>query len=233
MKAKLYILECLTNLHVGNGEVNYNIIDNEVERDVITGYPTINSSGVKGALRAFFNESNYSEVDIKDIFGSEENATTPGKLKFLSANLLAQAIENRHNNGKPYRIVSPETVESHFKSHVKDFLTEENIDFAIIKKYYGIQTIKDKELKTYDLPVLARNQLDNGISQNLWYEEVVPHKTLFYITVVSTGNDSSLLEKFDKAVNNKIIQFGANASIGYGFCKVINIQEVLKCINKK
>ena len=52
MTANIYLLECLTNLHVGSGEVNYNIVDNEVERDVVTNYPTINSSGVKGALRA-------------------------------------------------------------------------------------------------------------------------------------------------------------------------------------
>ena len=45
----------MTNMHVGNGDVNYNIIDNEVEKDPVTGYPTINASGVKGALREFFN----------------------------------------------------------------------------------------------------------------------------------------------------------------------------------
>ena len=54
MKAKIFVIECLTNLHVGNGDVNFNIIDNEVERDDVTGLPTINSSGFKGALRAFF-----------------------------------------------------------------------------------------------------------------------------------------------------------------------------------
>lgn len=67
MKAKIFVIECLTNLHVGNGDVNFNIIDNEVERDVVTGFPTINSSGVKGALRAFFEENDLS--NINEIFG--------------------------------------------------------------------------------------------------------------------------------------------------------------------
>ena len=30
MKSAIVELKCITNLHVGNGDVNYNIIDNEV-----------------------------------------------------------------------------------------------------------------------------------------------------------------------------------------------------------
>ena len=41
MKSIVYILETITNLHVGNGDINYNIIDNEVEKD-LNGYPIIN-----------------------------------------------------------------------------------------------------------------------------------------------------------------------------------------------
>lgn len=33
MAAIIVNLECMTNMHVGNGDVNYNIIDNEVEKD--------------------------------------------------------------------------------------------------------------------------------------------------------------------------------------------------------
>ena len=36
MKTVFYKIDCLTNLHVGSGEVNYNIIDNEVEKDAVT-----------------------------------------------------------------------------------------------------------------------------------------------------------------------------------------------------
>ena len=46
MKSIIYILEPITNLHVGNGDINYNIIDNEVEKDPLTNYPMINSSGI-------------------------------------------------------------------------------------------------------------------------------------------------------------------------------------------
>ena len=57
MTANLYFIKCLTNLHVGSGDVNFNIIDEEIEKDPVTGYPTINASGVKGALRQFFEEN--------------------------------------------------------------------------------------------------------------------------------------------------------------------------------
>ncbi len=68
-----------------------------------------------------------------------------------------------------------------------------------------------------DLPVIARNHLDNGQSVNLWYEEIVPRESLFYSMIARpTGN-----EDFDailKIANNNV-QIGANASVGYGFCK--------------
>lgn len=67
MASYLVTLKCLTNMHVGNGDVNYNIVDNEVEVDPVTGYPTINASGVKGALRNYFKDNKR----VIDWFGSE------------------------------------------------------------------------------------------------------------------------------------------------------------------
>ncbi|MCX6269636.1 MAG: type III-B CRISPR module RAMP protein Cmr4 [Bacteroidetes bacterium] len=73
-----------------------------------------------------------------------------------------------------------------------------------------------------NLPVIARNQLNNGISKNLWYEEVVPHQTLFitYILVdekYQTEFEDELLKE------GKTVQIGGNASIGYGVCKFYKI----------
>lgn len=68
-----------------------------------------------------------------------------------------------------------------------------------------------------ELPVIARNHLENGISTNLWYEEIVPRETRFYFPVI--GPD----ERFQDAVKNKLgnqVQVGANATVGYGLCKL-------------
>ena len=77
-------------------------------------------------------------------------------------------------------------------------------------------------LKKYGLPVIARNSV--GEQTNLWYEEVVPHKSIFYFAVVtSTSEADDLLDVLTESVRGKIIQFGANASVGYGLCKVIKV----------
>ena len=83
-----------------------------------------------------------------------------------------------------------------------------------------VYLVTEDEFRKMPLPVLARNCLENGISKNLWYEEVVPHKSVFAFPVVAADSDKSLLEYFISKVNGQIIQFGGNASIGYGLCKV-------------
>ena len=73
-----------------------------------------------------------------------------------------------------------------------------------------------------NLPVIARNHLDNGESKNLWYEQVVPHGSVFYFVVLY--NNDKHFDDFDKMFENKIIQIGANATIGYGFTKISKIK---------
>ena len=222
MKAKIFVIECLTNLHVGNGDVNFNIIDNEVERDVVTGFPTINSSGVKGALRAFFEENKLLKID--EIFGSENSkVTTSGSLKFLSANLLALPIRSISGDDKPYSIHAPKTACEDFKQMIANFQLE-NVSIEDIKGRDEEITLDEDNscYEKYGLPVIARNSV--GEQTNLWYEEVVPHKSIFYFAVVaSTSEADGLLDVFTESVREKIIQFGANASVGYGICKVIKV----------
>lgn len=222
MQARIFILECLTNLHVGSGEVNFNIIDNQVARDVVTGFPTINSSGVKGALRAYFEERGITEDTIRQIFGSEDKETNQGQLKILGANLLVRpvyAIDGK----QAYKMISPQTAVNDFELFQKNF----NIgQLASLENYGGNEVVEDRKFNNYELPVIARNVLDEqGISKNLWYEEVVPHKSIFYFGVVSTTGNQELLDAFEYVIKDQIIQFGANASIGYGLCKV---RDVLK-----
>ena len=81
--------------------------------------------------------------------------------------------------------------------------------------------ISDEDFREkISLPVIARNNLENGISKNLWYEEVVPHESIFTFAVITDDNNNSDLEIFKAGISSKVIQFGGNASIGYGLCKV-------------
>lgn len=67
-----------------------------------------------------------------------------------------------------------------------------------------------------ELPIIARNYLNDGISENLWYEEVVPREARF-IAMIARENGMDDLNTFLVSKNN-FVQLGANATVGYGLC---------------
>lgn len=85
--------------------------------------------------------------------------------------------------------------------------------------------ISDADMKSLanNLPVLAHNKLENGTSKTLWYEEVVPRKTVMYTAMLS-GNDNHLKALASVCNHTQdaqlVVQFGANATLGYGLCKM-------------
>ena len=83
MNTTLLKMECLPDLHVDSGESNYNIIDNEVQKD-LNGNPTVHSSGIKGAMREYFSE-HLDNDSLKKIFGkpsTKDDAVGGGMYKF-------------------------------------------------------------------------------------------------------------------------------------------------------
>lgn len=246
MKAAIIFFECITNMHVGSGEVNYNIIDNEVERDPVTGFPTIFSSGVKGALREFFETKGVDQDSIKKIFGSEKsNDASQGIVKILSADLIATPARASKGD-KPYYLVSPKTAIDNLENKLQELCKQKieknsqkesdkaveginlseklTLQLADKLKLSELYLLEDKDYGMIDLPVMARNKLEDGTSKNLWYEEVVPHKSLFFFpVVVANDKDAEVLGKFLGDLEGEIVQFGGNASIGYGLCKITNI----------
>ncbi|MCB4204625.1 type III-B CRISPR module RAMP protein Cmr4 [Deferribacterales bacterium Es71-Z0220] len=76
-----------------------------------------------------------------------------------------------------------------------------------------------------NMPVVARNKLENGRSENLWYEEVVPRESRFYFIVGAPENDSDF-NAFVESITKSPVQIGANASIGYGFSLISLVSEV-------
>lgn len=96
MKTTLYKIECLTNLHVGSGEANYNIVDLEVEKDPIYGCPVINASGVKGAIRyALESDAAIPRTVIDGMLGRaahKESAGFGGRCSFFDARFLSRPM---------------------------------------------------------------------------------------------------------------------------------------------
>ena len=79
-----------------------------------------------------------------------------------------------------------------------------------------------KDFKKYsnndELPVIARNCLENGVSKNLWYEQVLPRKSRLAFFILH--DDGEIDEVFDSAITSVPVQIGANASVGYGICVI-------------
>lgn len=91
MKSYLYRLRCLTNLHVGSGEANFNIVDKEVETDPVNGLPIIHASGFKGALRDDCGSRGMTSDVVDKAFGkagSDTDGASGGRLRFMDAHLL-------------------------------------------------------------------------------------------------------------------------------------------------
>ncbi len=243
MRLNVFRAKCITNLHVGNGDVNYNIIDQEVERDPVTGLPIINASGVKGALREFF-EKKLDKNKINEYFGNDEGDSTQGTYKFLQADILFRPLRVSADGNRSYVLATTAEIISDFSAMIKglngnidgtDGLkeTDQSIEIeggAPIKLYKAEgkwRLFTDKEIAIvdnfdkFDLPVIARNVLDdNGISKNLWYEEFVPHESVFGLIILTPDE---MDPEFKKALTSEAIQFGGNTSIGYG---LMNIREV-------
>ncbi len=208
----VYTIRTLTNLHVGGSGSNFDIVDKQVQRDPTTDYPSIHASSLKGALRDHFVDQLGETAIITDIFGSEpgDGDAKQGLYRFLSADILALP-----KPAQPFDYVSTKNVLEPFKDKIKLMGTKLPNDFP--PKDWKKLSKSFAEL-TEALPVIARNILENGISQNLWYEEVVPRESIFGFVVLAPEKDQHF-DKFNQLVNGQIIQIGANATIGYGLCK--------------
>jgi CRISPR-associated protein Cmr4 len=104
-----------------------------------------------------------------------------------------------------------------------------NIDeLEVLEQFLGrnIALYPFKDFVDLGLPFIARNNLDeDGISKNLWYEEIVPKYSKFYFFLKEPQNIDEKLKKeaeeFEKdLLGIELIQFGANKSIGYGFSRL-------------
>jgi len=264
MKRELYTITTLSNLHVGSGDINFDVIDNQVQRDAITTLPTIHSSSLKGAFREAFREGQATSYIFGPDNGDNDSHQT-GAFHFFEASLLSRPVRS---NKKPYFSATSVGVITSFLELVEDFdiafdealkdellkLSKEKVsdgkplifenlngviledfetatsslDVSALTEFLGknIALFSDEDFKALDLPVLARNYLEDGVSKNLWYEEVVPKKSKFYFVIAKPTNldnadKKEKLKKFEEQFDAmKMVQFGANKSIGYGYSKV-------------
>ncbi len=216
MKSNLFLICNKTNLHAGDGDASDGLIDKTVQRDPTTKLPVIHASGLKGSLRERFkNLPDALKVFGKDPKGEPSESGNKGSHIFWDARLLALPIQD---DEKGYILASTEEIINDFKDIVGlcQCTPAKGIDDFVTSK--GISLIDSEEFKGYcnRLHVIARNNLENGKSVNLWYEEVVPRQALFYIVIQHPEAQSALIKAIKES---SLIQIGANATIGYGQCQ--------------
>lgn len=266
MKKSIWFIKAETNLHVGNENTSsVGLIDKEIQRDVLTGIPCINSSSLKGAMNEYAtSEANLSPEARLAIFGVDRGngikETQKGGCLFFDAQLLLLPVQD---DTTLYHFVTCKEVLDRYVSLLGKMGIEypyEDLVEALVKcgkghfdKKTGI--VGCAKFEEYcsddDLPVIARNcQMGAG---NLWYEQVLPHKSVFGTFLVYpasvevTIKDSSksgdtmaepankkaetktvsidMAEAINTTFDNKIVQIGANATIGYGYCSFIKVKE--------
>ncbi len=259
MSVHVYRISCVTNLHVGSGDINYSIIDNEVEKDPVTQYPTIPSFGLKGALREHFHLK--EGIDEAYIFGAKLGDAESAKAhssayKFFAADFLARPLRVTDNTSKRnyVKVTSVQAITDFLRKMeflgVKAFPAWEEVDFSetnflvsadsdvtriegeavgksdanreLLTQLLGENYAIAHSLDEYDLPVVARCYLANGISQKLWYEEIVPHESEFYTVILTPDKEPCAL---DEEFRQNLIQLGGYASIGLGYTKFQKLQE--------
>ena len=240
MNTHVFLITAKTNLHVGNESGgDFSIIDKAIQRDALTGLPCINSSSLKGAINEYCSQS--PESGLKDkpevrkkLFGVDKlkkgNGSQKGEAVFFDAKLLFLPQQDKDTL---YHYVTSEDVIALMNERVRLF--DPTFEFEKPEKFpqndKNSKAVKyDKEeldIKSFtdicsddNLPIIARNVLDNGESKNLWYEQVLPAETVFYTIIREEGEDL----KNALCGGQKLVQIGADATIGYGFC-------VFECIH--
>lgn len=249
MKTNIFMIRCISNMRVGNGDANYSLIDNQFERDtVMNNVPVINASGIKGALREHFVAEYGKDSDkIKDIFGSENSQ---GRYKFLQATTLFRPLRVSEGNRTYIESSSPELI-NYFNSTVQSFCPN-------IKKLseneglYGDSSIKavegkKRQSKDVDSETEALLKKVFGSDEKIGYyvtselsnydfpviaRNVLDNgtsKNLWFEEVVphetilwfAILSPDEMDEDFKHHLEKDLFQFGGSASVGYGICKII------------
>ncbi|MCL1912523.1 MAG: type III-B CRISPR module RAMP protein Cmr4 [Eubacteriaceae bacterium] len=283
MDNKIFTIETITNLHVGDLGDGMQLVDKQVQKDVLTKYPTIHASSLKGALREHCEKHQWDGDSILTVFGGdvkdEENKiikTLQGRYRFVDPMLLAYPLRTSFGfvmgvsdqilkdtislleitGKKPPLLSFVKNIYTRYGNAMNNIppgadgiLFEQNpssgnfsqAEHAVLVKR-GFKTDDSNEQEVFDsiycgslavlndkrfsevmeeLPIVARNKLESGLSANLWYEEFVPRKTLFILQVYFEEMEFS--KKLEDTLKKDYIQIGANATVGYGICK---FQEV-------
>lgn len=160
-----------------------------------------------------WNQDNPSDtINVNELLDGNNGGkmrTSPGKYRFFDAMLVAFPIPES-SNGKPYSLVASNSIYNEIGNH--DIVFPQELSITPIENEMFAHYVSDD-----CLPVIARNYLNNGVSRNLWYEQVLPRKSRLLSFVMHEGPFD---ENMKDALETSLVQIGANATVGYGLCDI-------------
>lgn len=227
----VWIIEAVTNLHVGNeGASSLSVVDKEIQKDVLTKIPCINASSLKGAMNEFATvELEMCREKRIKIFGADKQEkankeSKKGEYSFFDAQLLAMPVQD---DAHLYKLKTSEEQLQQFVALLNAVGVDKSFETlkTELEKMYGpyfdndsvVSSAEFKEICANDeLPIIARNCLETG-RENLWYEQVLPRKSVLGTIVIS--KDQAGEDLIAQNFCDKVVQIGANATIGYGYCR--------------
>ncbi|KUJ94889.1 MAG: CRISPR-associated RAMP protein, Cmr4 family [Desulfonauticus sp. 38_4375] len=167
----------ISPIHAGSG-ASVATVDLPIQRERHTGYPIIQASGVKGAMRDHFRnffEDNKDNKNVKEvinyIFGSDkqddwsEKESLPGAISLSDAKLLAFPVRS---NVAPFVWVTCPTVLERFKRDLEYLGIKKNLTYDSVSKNKAI-TLKGAETFKGNYDVLLEEALvkiDNNTEEN-------------------------------------------------------------------
>lgn len=153
-----------------------------------------------------FGSTIFSEVELTTLKSAFGTTISEGKLQIFEQKTGGLAIDEFYS--EQIETCSNEAL----KTAVGKLVEKKLLDKPVV-----LFSETDWDALLDRLPVIARNNLENGISTNLFYEEVVPRQAHFAAFVLRpVAHD--LLETELATVGHRV-QVGANATVGYGQCQ--------------
>ncbi len=208
-----FIIETLTNMHVGSGDTHFGIVDNLIQRDPVTNVPVIHSSGIKGALREYFeeavknSETTLTSLELHELFGEPVDnkpelpanlKNGPGHLIFFEASMLTLPL--RSNQNVYYNCISEDILLDYLQL-LKDF-EKHDLDFSEIKDWLGKMVLSSHDFYYFN----AASDLEiEDFTDGVKYADVVSTTIKSFLST-NCNIDIDHLAIFNKDIFNHICQ---------------------------
>ena len=172
---KAFMINTLTNTHLGSGESHIGVIDNLVQKDPVTSVPVFHASGIKGAFRWHFRDNIGIDKDQssrwqaiasipEEIFEEHIKGTVEAEKELTSAGLLnvARDIKCKQRQEERKEAILRETLSAEESGiycsdcikFMKDHMADGTVDLTITSPPYD--HLRSYEIYTFDFEAIAQ-----------------------------------------------------------------------------